>query len=216
MKIIAIPDIHGRVDKIQPYIDRIKTADVVILAGDLTNGSLETAKIVLNTLYKYNDNILTIPGNMDSDAVVAYTQEKGYNIHNTYRVIDDIAFVGMGGALPFAGPYVYTEQQYQAMLAELGNHVPDLPQVFVCHQPPMNTLNDRLYDGRQVGSPAVRDYIETHQPLVCFTGHIHEAIGIDTIGTTQVCNPGPVWRGYASLEILHGEVASLDIHTITA
>lgn len=214
MKIIAIPDIHGRVDKMKPYVNEIKAADVVILAGDLTNGSLETAKIVLDAFHQYNNNILTIPGNMDTEEIVAFTGEQGYNIHRTHQVINDIVFVGMGGALPFAGPYVYTEQQYQEMLSELGDTVPDLPQVFVCHQPPINTINDRLYDGRQVGSPAVRDYIETYQPLVCFTGHIHEAIGVDTIGNTHICNPGPVWKGYACLEIIDGAVASLDIQSV--
>lgn len=215
MKIIAIPDIHGRVDKMKPYFDQIAAADVVILAGDLTNGSLETAQITLDAICRFNKTILTIPGNMDTEEIVQYTETQGYNIHRTYRVIDGIAFVGMGGALPFAGPYVYTESQYDEMLSELGDSLPDLPQVFVCHQPPINTINDRLYDGRQVGSPAVRSYIKKYNPLVCFTGHIHEAIGVDSINTTQICNPGPVWKGYASLEIIDGAVQSLDIHAIT-
>ena len=212
MKIIAIPDIHGRVDKMMPYFDQIQAADVVILVGDLTNGSLETAKHVLESIGKHNTRILTIPGNMDTDAIVDYTDEQGYNIHTTYQVIDGVAFVGFGGALPFAGAYVYSEAQYTDMLAQLSIAVPEIPQVFVCHQPPINTLNDRLYDGRQVGSQAVRDYIEKHQPLVCFTGHIHEAIGIDTIGETQICNPGPVWKGYATAEIDDGKLLKLDIH----
>jgi Icc-related predicted phosphoesterase len=30
---------------------------------------------------------------------------------------------------------------------------------------------------------------------VCFTGHIHEGVGIDTIGRCQVINPGPLREG---------------------
>ena len=215
MKIIVIPDIHGRIDKVQPFIDKIEEADIVILAGDLTNGSLETAINVLKVISQHNSNILTIPGNMDTDKIVAYTDELGYNIHKTHRIIDGIAFVGMGGALPFAGFTEYTEQQYSEMLSQIDRTTADLPQVFVSHQPPLNTLNDRLYDGRQVGSQSIRDYIETYQPLICFTGHIHEAVGIDTIGSTQICNPGAVWKGYATAEIVAGQVKSLNIHRLT-
>ena len=214
MNIIAIPDIHGRVDKMQAYFDKIAAADVVILAGDLTNGSLETAQNVLKVISDINPNILTIPGNMDSDKIVAYTDNLGYNIHKTYRIIDGIAFVGIGGALPFAGPYVYNESEYTNIMAQAVDGIPDVPQILVCHQPPINTLNDRLYDGRQVGSKSVRAYIEEHQPLICFTGHIHEAVGIDTIGITQICNPGPVWKGYATAEIIDGAVKSLETHHI--
>lgn len=215
MKIITIPDIHGRIDKMKPYIDKIKSADLVILAGDLTNGDLDTAKIVLTEIAKYNPNILAIPGNMDTDAIVAYTDERGYSIHKSHRMIDGVAFVGVGGALPFAGSYVYSEDELEQILATAIDGLnPDIPQILVSHQPPYGTLNDKLYDGRQVGSHAVRAYIDKHQPLICFTGHIHEAIGIDTIGQTQVCNPGPVWKGYATSEIINGELLHLDIQSI--
>jgi hypothetical protein len=48
----------------------------------------------------------------------------------------------------------------------------------------------------------VREFIERRKPLVCFTGHIHEAPGIDTIGETRIVNPGPLGtRSYAYLDI---------------
>lgn len=214
MKIITIPDIHGRVDKMKSYFDKLEDADLVILAGDLTNGDLETAEMLFEILHMHTDKILTIPGNMDTDDVVTYTKTLGYDIHKQHRIIDGVAFVGVGGALPFAGSYIYSEQELADILSEARHGLGDIPQVLVCHQPPANTINDRLYDGRQVGSQSVRNYIETYQPLICFTGHIHEAIGIDTIGNTQICNPGPVWRGYATAEIINGEVKSLDIHSL--
>lgn len=214
MKIIVIPDIHGRVDKMKPYFDKIESADLVILAGDLTNGDLETAEMLFEILHKHTDKILTIPGNMDTDAIVDHTETLGYNIHKTHRIIDGVAFVGVGGALPFAGNYVYSEEELANIMGQAHDGLDNIPQILICHQPPINTLNDRLYDGRQVGSKSVRDYIEKHQPLICFTGHIHEAIGIDTIGKTKVCNPGPVWKGYATAEIVDGEVKVLEIHSL--
>ncbi len=53
-----------------------------------------------------------------------------------------------------------------------------------------------------VGSRAVRAFIEAVQPLVCFTGHIHGGVGIDTIGVTRIVNPEPLSSGgYAYAEI---------------
>ncbi len=213
MKIIAIPDIHGRVDKMKPYFNKIAEADIVILVGDLTNGSLETAKTVLTIISEINPNILTIPGNMDTDKIVTYTDELGYNIHKTHRIIDGIAFIGIGGALPFAGSYVYSEDEFSDMsIRAIDGLADDIPQILVSHQPPLNTLNDRLYDDRQVGSKSIRAYIEKYQPLICFTGHIHEAVGIDRIGITQTCNPGPVWKGYATAEVIDRQLKTLEVH----
>lgn len=41
-----------------------------------------------------------------------------------------------------------------------------------------------------VGSQAVRDAIETYQPLAALHGHIHESPGAIRIGRTLCVNPG--------------------------
>ena len=41
-----------------------------------------------------------------------------------------------------------------------------------------------------VGSTAVRDFIEEHQPLLGLHGHVHEAKGAQYIGRTLCLNPG--------------------------
>lgn len=57
-----------------------------------------------------------------------------------------------------------------------------------------------------VGSSAVREVIEEHQPPVALHGHIHEAEGEETLGRTLCLNPGSeYWTG-----ILHGFVIDLD------
>lgn len=213
MKLIVLPDVHGRVDKLKAYLDLLAEVDLIVLAGDLTNGDLEDAKFVLDTIAEKNPNILTIPGNMDTQDIVDYTETLGYNIHGKYRVIDDLLFVGIGGALPFAGAYVYSENQLADLMQSAIKDAPDLPQILICHQPPINTVNDRLSNGQQVGSQSVRDYIEKYQPLICFTGHIHEAIGMDKIGNTHICNPGPVWKAYAYAEVKGDAIKTLEIRS---
>ena len=41
-----------------------------------------------------------------------------------------------------------------------------------------------------VGSTAVREAIERHQPLLGLHGHIHESRGLAKVGRTTVFNPG--------------------------
>lgn len=65
----------------------------------------------------------------------------------------------------------------------------------VCHTPPYDTRLDRLMNGQPVGSPAVRTFIETHQPHLALVGHIHEGRGMDRIGRTVVLNAGALRDG---------------------
>jgi Icc-related predicted phosphoesterase len=67
--------------------------------------------------------------------------------------------------------------------------------VAVIHTPPFNTRCDVLFDGRHIGSKAVRSWIEKNQPRLTLHGHIHESPKLsrsfyDRIGATTVINPG--------------------------
>jgi len=75
--------------------------------------------------------------------------------------------------------------------------VPKSYQKTVCvmHAPPFRTNLDVLYDGRSVGSRAIRQFIEKNQPYLTLHGHIHEAPSRsgsyrDKIGNTVCINPG--------------------------
>jgi Icc-related predicted phosphoesterase len=48
--------------------------------------------------------------------------------------------------------------------------------VCVFHAPPYGTNLDRFHAGGHVGSKAIRQFIEIHQPWVTFHGHVHEAV----------------------------------------
>jgi Icc-related predicted phosphoesterase len=67
--------------------------------------------------------------------------------------------------------------------------------VVVCHAPPQGTGLGNISAEMDVGSAAVRAWIERYQPLLTLHGHIHESpriTGIDTvkIGRTTVHQPG--------------------------
>jgi len=82
--------------------------------------------------------------------------------------------------------------------------------VFVCHAPPLETGLGNIGTDTDVGSAAVRAWIQRCQPLLTLHGHIHESClitGTDTvqIGRTTVHQPGQerLWKHlvYSIVEI---------------
>jgi Icc-related predicted phosphoesterase len=49
---------------------------------------------------------------------------------------------------------------------------------------------------------------------LCFTGHIHEGIGIDRIGRTVIVNPGPFRSGHYAYAEINVTPARADITEI--
>jgi Icc-related predicted phosphoesterase len=60
---------------------------------------------------------------------------------------------------------------------------------------------------RPVGSVAVRDAINKHQPLLSVHGHIHESRATKKMGRTLAINPGSVYGD----GVLQGAVIELDV-----
>ena len=71
---------------------------------------------------------------------------------------------------------------------------------------PHGTACDQLRGGAHVGSTALRAFVEHAQPDLVLCGHIHEARATDTIGNTNVVNPGSVSAGPCALVAVNGGV----------
>jgi hypothetical protein len=206
MKIVALTDIHGRTERLRGLASGLAAADLVFLCGDLTHfGGRPEAGAVLAAVRNYNPNVLAVAGNCDRPDVAAHLVEAGVNLHATQVIVGDFAILGLGGSLPCPGrtPNEFTEDELASFLSEAAAGLSrDLPWILVSHEPPRDTAVDRAHSGMHVGSRAVRAFIEAHKPIVCFTGHIHEAYGMDSIGPTKIVNPGPLQAGrYAYAEV---------------
>ncbi len=155
-----------------------------------------------------------MPGNWDGQEVSEYLEARHINIHRKHRILHNIAFIGVGGSLASNNsPNEISETEFETFLNEgIENLAKVYPLILVSHQPPVETLTDKTWLNEYVGSKSVRSFIERNQPLLCFTGHIHEGIGIDAIGITKVINPGPVWKNqYAYAEVINGQVYFLEV-----
>jgi hypothetical protein len=185
--IVALADIHGHIERLADMADALSGADAVLLTGDLTHfGRRRDAERVLEAVRKHNPRVLA----------------------------GGVAFLGLGGSLPCPGrtPSEYSDAQLKAFLEEAAMGLePGLPLVLASHQPPVDTLVDRVHSGLHVGSESVRRFIEDRQPLVCFTGHIHEGRGVDRLGRTMVVNPGPAGQGWYAFAEVDGGLKALEI-----
>lgn len=73
-----------------------------------------------------------------------------------------------------------------------------------------------ITDGRHVGSIPIREMLLAVSPLVCLTGHIHEGIGTDKLGTCAIVNPGPFRKGrFAEIEIPDEFSVKINLKQIT-
>lgn len=115
---------------------------------------------------------------------------------------------GYTNVTPWMLPRDVTEEQLSAKLESMVSRVRDVDNcIFNLHCPPYDSGLDRapqldkdlkpVVDTAAggvkfipVGSTAVRQTIEKHQPLVSLHGHIHESRGIRKIGRTVCINPG--------------------------
>jgi Icc-related predicted phosphoesterase len=175
---------------------------------------------VIEKIKIFNRHILAVPGNCDQPPAETFLNLRQINLHGRGKIINSVGIIGLGGSLPCPGhtPNEYSEQQLAKLLEQgkklLGSG--DIPFILMSHQPPKNTINDRVALNIHVGSEAVRHFIEQHQPLVCFTGHIHEGIGIDTIGSTKIINPGPLHKGGYAYSEIGSTIDNLEIRGLSA
>ena len=199
MKIVSISDVHMATRNLARMAEVWRDTDLAIIAGDLTNfGGIDDARKVLDDVRACCKNVLAVPGNLDKPETFSYFEREGIALHGQGMVIDGVGFFGCGGSnlTPFKTPSEFTEDEIYAALAQGYEAVREVrPLVMVCHTPPLETKCDRIVNGKAVGSPAARRFIEEYQPEVCISGHIHESAGVDAIGPTQIFNAGPFKGG---------------------
>jgi uncharacterized protein len=216
MEIIAIPDIHGDTKKLKRLAPVLESADLVLLVGDITNfGREKEIRKLLDLVRQHNSTVMAVIGNCDFPEVEEVIDQEGLDLNGKCQVKDGLAFIGLSGSLetPFHGtPNEVPDSYFKTHLTQGHTALPEnTPVVLVSHQPPINTSADRIKKGLHVGSTSVRQYIEQYQPLICFTGHIHEGAGIDSIGNTKVVNPGPFFRGKYVKAVITHQIETLEI-----
>ena len=201
-KILVFSDMQvdrRAVDLAKTLVEKEKVQLAVFL-GDFSEkigdekANLEDAAYLVGQL-KELTNVKCLFGNCDVPKVQDFLESEDVSLHKRFIGIKKTGVLGFGGSspTPFHTPSEFSEKEIEESLEVLINEVAKLePEqlIFFTHCPPKNTKADELPNGH-VGSTAIRQIIDKHQPNLCVCGHIHEARSTDFVGSTKIINVGP-------------------------
>lgn len=192
MKFVFFSDIHAREDLCNAVVEKTKSADVAIGAGDFASFR-HGLPGTMNILSHIPIPTILVPGNHESKAELVDACKGTPHFHvlhgDTIR-IHGLDFVGLGYGIP-ATPFGswsvdLSDEEAWASLPHM-----DQPGVLITHSPPYKCL-DRMPGEGHMGSRAIRAYIEQNRPHFVVCGHIHENWHqMDRIGNVPVINAGP-------------------------
>jgi uncharacterized protein len=201
---IVSPDELQELSKEEGAVDRRFTVEMTRSLDrwlDMADGKLRGGEIpcILNG---GNDDIWEIDDIIEQSPCVSFAEGKMLEL-------DGFHLVSMGWTNPT--PWDTFREAPEAELATkieaLVSQVPDMERtIFNFHAPPYGTGLDEapaldaelrpMHGGavmKPVGSTAVRDAIQKHQPMLSVHGHIHESRGVKKMGRTLAINPGSVY-----------------------
>jgi Icc-related predicted phosphoesterase len=215
MRIAYVVDVHGSFDAVTRVLSDAGRVDVLVVGGDITTaGTADEAAAAIELWRPLAPRLFAVAGNMDSPAIDARLAELGIALDGRGETVDDVGFFGVSGSprTPMHTPYELDEDELERRIEAGWAEVSGSGVTILCpHAPPHGTSCDRLRSGTHVGSRSVRSFVERAQPDVVLCGHVHESRGVDTIGRTQIANPGPVGAGhYALVEIGESVTVTLD------
>ncbi len=196
---IAFGDIHEDLHCLDAIPD-LEQAEGVLVSGDMTNvGGRDTAVRILERIRARNAQVWALIGNMDTPEVEQVLRERGVYAHGrTVNLGRGVGLYGVGYSTPtpFNTPSEVGEEQIREWLEQSRPNLSRFDQtILLVHTPPFETATDRVGNGVPVGSRAVREFIDSFQPTLCITGHIHESRAVEVLGKTTVINPGSFGAG---------------------
>jgi len=187
----------------------------------------EWVKLADERLRDSNMKCLIMPGNDDPLEIDQILAKGRHIINPDGKIVDidgtyELASCSYGNLTPWQCPRDIDEADLRDKIESICGGIKSFDSaIFNFHVPPYDSGLDtapKIADGLKivaemgqpvmipVGSHAIRESIETHQPLLGLHGHIHESRGTMTIGRTLCINAGSEYRE----EILHGAVIDLD------
>lgn len=192
MKLLLFSDLHCDDDAAQRLVERGRSVDVLVGAGDFGNvrRGIDICIDILRTIEK---PAVLVAGNNESTEELLEACRNwplAHVLHGSAVNIAGTLFFGIGGGIPItpfgSWSYDFTEEQATALLAPCPNGC-----VLVSHSPPQGVV-DVSSSGRNLGSSAVREIVLQRHPSLVVCGHIHASSGEEaSLGNSPVVNAGP-------------------------
>jgi len=211
LRLLVVSDVHGAYGNLKSLVDVVSDFDALLIAGDLTHygSGLRGVCSVIKSVVDSGKSVITVLGNMDPPRISEEVSSVGALVlHGSSTELSRYYVVGVSGSpkTPFRTAFELSEGEFRELLSRVV--VSDFRKsILLTHAPPYGTKLDRTYFGIHAGSVVIREFIKEKQPLLAICGHIHEGRGTETIGSTTVVNPGPLFRKYyAVVELVKGSV----------
>ena len=214
---VVSPDELTELSREEGAVDRRFTTEMTQSLDrwlDMADGKLRGGEIpcILNG---GNDDIWEIDDIIEQSPCVSFAEGKLLDL-------DGFSLISMGwtNPTPWDTFREAPEDELAAKIEAVATRVPDMGRaIFNFHAPPYGTGLDEapaldstlrpIHGGavmKPVGSTAVRDAIQKHQPMLSVHGHIHESRGVKRMGRTLAINPGSVYGD----GVLQGAVLELN------
>ncbi len=187
MRIYAVADIHGRLDRFSMIQEKISThsPDVLVVAGDITNYLRPYP--VIERLNAMPIPVLAVRGNSDLAVVESLfdTFDNITSLNLKEISLNGVHFTGISGTIPvpFRTRFRLREKQVENKISQLLSPL----SVLVAHPPPWGVL-DRVLKKFHAGCHSLNNIVLRKQPRIVLCGHIHEDSGVDYIKQTLVVN----------------------------
>jgi Icc-related predicted phosphoesterase len=230
-----VGDIEAQIRRKGYYPLRVTPDRLAQLDGDANTRTHTFQQVMLDGVQRWMDmakeklggsgvRVFVCPGNddeMEVDDVIRKSDMVQLG-EGQLLEIDDFSMISTGWSnhTPWNTHREETEEQLGARIEAMAKQVREPSRaIFNLHCPPYKSGLDEapaidadlklLHGGRAlrpVGSTAVRESIEKHQPLLSLHGHIHESKGAIKIGKTLSINPGSSYEE----GMLMGAIIQLD------
>jgi uncharacterized protein len=193
MKLLICTDIHSSRKALVKItaLAKKENPDAIVCCGDLSMFEIHL-KMVIRSLASLKRPLILIHGNHEEPSTfrkMCKPYKHAHFIHGNHLILGDYLFLGYGGdGFSVVDPlFTLYAKQFEKILRQHN----DKKVVLVTHAPPQKTKLDRIH-GHHCGNKTLRQFVEKHQPLFHFCGHIHENFGKqDRIKKTTIINAGP-------------------------
>jgi Icc-related predicted phosphoesterase len=209
MKIFVFSDLHGSSSILERLVAKAADADLLLMAGDLTDfGGESEARALLELMGSLTKKLAIVGGNCDKRGARDLLNDQGLSVDGLARIVVGALVLGAGGGTRHTGitPYERREEELAEALDKGMNAAkPELgsgkPLIVVTHAPPRGSGAD-LRKSIHVGSTAFAEALERLRPALWVCGHIHESPCASYSGETLVLNPGPAREGRYAIACL--------------
>ena len=204
MKFLVITDLHQKTENI-PWINGLVDEygpEAILCLGDVTD--MGTGDQAAEIISQIKCRVYCLPGNCDARDLPEKISRVATDMHGKSAEVGGVYVAGLGGSniTIFDTPFELTEEEIDAKLRPISR-----PGMVLMTHAPSYDIFDHIPNGTPVGSPAIRKIVEEFKPVLALSGHIHEDFGVERIGDTVFCNPGPAKDKYAAVvEIVESSV----------